>query len=449
MEQRKVVLNLLAACALVLLATAPSVAGPTLLWSDRFRTPDGTEIANAVDSDGLRVFAAGGSRDAAGRNLFLVRAYDARSGSLLWQADTPASGFATAVLAEGDVLFVAGGGIGLKAYDAASGALFWEDHTEVAGRLFLVNSIAARGSSVFVAGASQKLTGNFDVDFFVRAYNAQTGVLLWEDLVDKTGRDDVASAVALGAGKVFVAGWSTNAGPLPRGDEESGRDAGNSDVLIRAYDAVNGSLLWEDVFDRAGGDDLATSLVVRGRRVVIGGMTETNEATGARNFDALVRTYDGATGEVLWHADFDSGPFDFVSSIATKEGRVFAAGQTRNAAGNTDMLVQAYDIWTGARLWTDIFDNANGADFANAVAAGGRHKVFVAGRVTDEDGNIDFVVRAYESRTGDLLWRDQFDIGRIDEARDLAVEQGRVFAVGFVEDEADNFDFVVRAYSLR
>ena len=439
-------LALLIASGMLLVTTAGSAAGgPPLLWSDRFGTADSTEIVNAVDAKANRVFAAGGSRGVDGQNHFLVRAYQATTGSLLWQDESSANGFATVVAAKHDMVFVAGGST-LRAHDAATGVLLWENQARAAGGFAVVNGIAVRGPFVFLAGAIQKQGGNFDFDFWVRVHDANTGALLWEDVVDKANGDDVATTIAVTGRRVVVAGWSSSAGPLPPPDEEPGLETGNTDLLVRVYDAFDGKILWEDVFDRAGGDDVATTVVASGRRVFVGGISEKFDESGTSNLDGVVRAYDAATGAVLWHVDVDSGPTDLIASIVVRGRRLFVAGRTQNTAGNADVLVQAYDTETGAALWSNIFDGGNGDDWANAIAVT-RGKVAIAGRVTDANGNIEFLVRTYKSVTGDLLWEDRFDVGRIDEARDITIERGRIVAVGLGEDDGENFDFIVRGYS--
>jgi hypothetical protein len=61
-------------------------------------------------------------------------------------------------------------------------------------------------------------------DFLVRAYNPETGTLLWEGDGDVMGIDDVATGVAVDRGKVFASGFTVDADQWP-------------DLLIRAYDA--------------------------------------------------------------------------------------------------------------------------------------------------------------------------------------------------------------------
>ncbi len=76
---------------------------------------------------------------------------------------------------------------------------------------------------VFAVGGVEPVPGS--PDFVVRAYDAMTGALLWEDEFDKSGSNDQASAVATALGRVFAAGFATNA-------------AGDTDFLLRVYDAL-------------------------------------------------------------------------------------------------------------------------------------------------------------------------------------------------------------------
>src|SRR5206468_5797756 len=66
-------------------------------------------------------------------------------------------------------------------------------------------------------------------------------------------------------------------------------------------------------------------------------------------------------------------------------------------------------------------------------------RLYVAGFITSAAHNTDFVVHAYDGRNGGLLWRDIFDrAGGLDEALDLAVENGRVYAAGFVNADLNS-----------
>jgi len=91
-------------------------------------------------------------------------------------------------------------------------------------------------------GSAQNAAGNND--FIVRAHDAKTGRLLWQDLVDVAGGDDAATAVVLHDDRVFVVGRGMDA-------------TGGHRLLLRAYNAKSGELAWEDRSPLATVDGLA------------------------------------------------------------------------------------------------------------------------------------------------------------------------------------------------
>jgi hypothetical protein len=74
---------------------------------------------------------------------------------------------------------------------------------------------------------------------------------------------------------VFIAGFGTNA-------------AGNVDVLVQAYQAKTGTLVWEGQVDQPGLDDAVLALAAGGGQMVAAGVGTT--ATG--DMDVLNRAYD-------------------------------------------------------------------------------------------------------------------------------------------------------------
>ena len=123
----------------------------------------------------------------------------------------------------------------------------------------LVSSV--QGSRVFVAGLAASASGDTDTE--LRAYDAESGALLWSDESDGGGFDELLDVEAAG-GRVFTCGVVSTA-------------AGNDDWIVRAHDAATGALLWEDRLDVAGGRDAAFDLDVRGQVVVAAGYGTTKD----------------------------------------------------------------------------------------------------------------------------------------------------------------------------
>jgi hypothetical protein len=417
-------------------------AGGDLVWEDHVDTAGGDDLLNALAVRRGRVFAAGFDTNTAGNRDFLVRAYDADSGTLLWkdQVDTAGDADRAFALAAGaGRVFAAGFGTNadgnqdflVRAYDQTTGALRWQDQRDPAGFNDVAEALAVWGGQVFAAGSGERAAGN--QDFLVRAYEARSGALRWEDRGDTAGLNDAAFALAVDRGRVFAAGFVTNA-------------AGNQDFLVRAYQATDGALLWEDQVDHAGLDDTALSLAMEGGQVFAAGFV----TNAAGNQDFLVRAYEARSGTLRWIDQVDpAGGFDGVNALAVEGDRLFAAGFVTNAAGNFDAFLRAYEARSGALLWEDQVDRAGLDDAALALTVQ-RGQVFIAGFGTNAAGNIDVLVRAYQATTGMLLWEDQVDRAGLDDAAlAVAAGRGRMVAAGTGTTATGKMDVLIRAYDRK
>jgi glucose dehydrogenase len=261
--------------------------------------------------------------------------------------------------------------------------------------------------------------------------HAAGGDLLWEDRFGQPGSDEnpALGAIAAGNGAVFIAG-------------KTRRGGGDTDFLVRAYDATDGRLLWRDSFDRGGGDDDALGITLAGERVI---------AVGAGNLDAnfvgipLIRAYDSKTGLLLWQNELADGRGVFGRAVV-HQGRVIAVG------GNTDWLIQAYEAETGAALWQDRFGVGTGNRAISVAEGDGR--VFVGGKARPPSGRLSWLVRAYDAASGNVLWEDYPVPSAFAQATRIAVEGNRVIAVGLVSTSTPtppffNRDWLVRVYNAK
>jgi hypothetical protein len=111
-------------------------------------------------------------------------AFGTRNGAVLWEdSGTEAGGSVRDIAIEGDRLVAVGGassGLRVQSYNVVSGLLEWAARTSVLrGFLEFGTSVATNGRAVYVAGASVQ---DFEyAEIMVRAYDAATGMLLWDD----------------------------------------------------------------------------------------------------------------------------------------------------------------------------------------------------------------------------------------------------------------------------
>jgi hypothetical protein len=416
----------------------PRRAGGSLLWEDRFGAPETDEFPGqgAIAAGDRAVFVSGG----AGGDV-LVRAHRAKDGELLW-ADTfdRSGGFDDALgitLARGRVFVLGGADLPansrgtplIRAYESETGRLLW--HQELFAGDGVFDSAVVRGRRVVAIGGNSA--------WLVQAYDTDTGAPLWGDRFGN-GVSNRAIGVAEHAGRVFVGGRARPPGAT-------------LNWLVRAYDAASGQVLWED-YAGGGISGQATSLAVGGNRVIAVGQCCAS--------DWLVRTYDARTGEIQWEDVVDKGGSaypELALDVAILGGRAFVAGG--GGAGcklevaaqeNCDFIVRAYDLRSGRLLWEDQHDLSL-FDVSTSVAAedGSVFAVGLGGNDCDNSGltNCDLLIRAYQPRSGRVLWEDQVDSGENDFGQGVAAAGGRVFAAGFILDLDFFTDLLLRAYAAR
>jgi hypothetical protein len=294
---------------------------------------------------GARLFVGGYAGKTNGDVDWFVRAYDRNTGAVLWQDLFDGGDFdhTVSLAARGDLVVASGlttdvhimRHFTVRAYDARSGALLWQDQvpTGMTGYFFATDvawQVAVQGHWVVAAGSISDTSG---IHLAVRAYDARSGALLWHDLVDKGAGADVAFAVALDGGRAFVTGSG--------GAACSAYTASNCNWITRAYDLDTGGLAWERETDKAGGDDQPNIIVAQGNRVLVSG----GAANAAGGQDWLVQVYTASSGDLVWEDLVTSpGGVAWASDLAVSGDRVFVPGYVMNSSGISNWLVRAYAL---------------------------------------------------------------------------------------------------------
>lgn len=158
----------------------------------------------------------------------------------------------------------------------------------------------------------------------------------------------------------------------------------------------------------------------------------------------------GSQGRLLWQQSFEiEEPGDFPRAVMAAHNAVFVAGNSRpTAATGTDLVLRAYDARTGNLRWKDQFDLASFNDSSAGIVSIGE-LVVVAGYAQTATGDTDFLVRAYRSRDGALAWQDRYNrAGNNDSALLVATSGERLFVAG-VTNGGTNPDLLVRTYHAK
>ena len=414
-------------CFLGLFFFSGIVAGQDLLW-DVVEDFGGYDVPGGItlSTNGAIVV---GNTGAPGVD-FVMQSLGRTDGSEQWTEFVP--GQATQIASSLGRVFTAGSSvdaagpnsnpIGVWAYEALTGTLLWRDVWD-AGPNDIARTIAAAPSAVVVAGT----VGNDATDFIVRAYDPISGAVLWDDQVERADQDMGALTVAIDRNRVFVAGTIR-------------QDSGPAALLVRAYHAASGALVWETM-------RLATTpaqIEASAGRVFVAG---TSTPSPARSY---VGAFDAQTGALLWEEEeTDVSGF---ADIAADRHRVVAAGRMGEASHG--WLVRVYDAPSGHLEWEHqtvmepgYFEGANAValnERAVYVAGGSHYDPLLGGRYHE------MLVRAYDAVAGTLLWDDRSHrAAAAGGAVDVALGTHRLFVLGLTANQGPFQDFVIRAYDIQ
>jgi outer membrane protein assembly factor BamB len=298
------------------------------------------------------------------------------------------------------------------------GDLLWQSRVHPSAFEGIAKKVVVAGTGVFTAGWVENVDTGFD--WLVRAHDAKTGTLLWQDLFDSDGQDDLPADIAVEKSRVFVVG-----------------NANSHSWFVRAYDEKTGSILWQDELNRGHGFNTASAVVTSGQQVFVAG------AVAEHNFkiNLLVRAYDAETGTLLWEKSQEP-PTGFIGLIvaftnpmAIDGETIFLAGLALDAGFASDLIVWSFDTHTGELSWQDhVVDPGDSDGPFTLVAIHG--KVFVSGNV----GNWG-VVRSYDAESGSLLWQQRGDEGGFPF---LGADSGYVVVAS--ETCSSDCDLTVRTY---
>jgi len=234
------------------------------LWAARLNSPFGNTGARAIVSPGgNRVFVTGQVQSKTANAQYGTVAYNAATGARLWARRYAGMG-ATSIAVSPDLakVYVTGEShfnYGTLAYSARTGTRLWARFYGGRRSREFANSVAVSpGGTVLVTGGSRD--PNLNTDYATVAYSP-AGRQLWVRRYSGPGNhSDIASAVALGNGRVYVTGSSW------------GGSVTGDDYATIAYNVRTGTRVWVRRYNgpASRGDD-ASSLAARGGRVFVTG----------------------------------------------------------------------------------------------------------------------------------------------------------------------------------
>ena len=422
------------------------------VWTGTYNNPGGaggdledTGFAVAVTPDATKVVVTGRSRDDATDRDQATVAFNAATGATLWTARYD-DGFGrydvgSAVSATDTRVFVTGRSQGedgsydwaTVAYDAATGVRLWA--ARVAGDEGLDDFswtvvTSADGSTVYVGGGVDD-GAEMPGDALVVAYDAATGDERWRARYDSGFYDGGFRLFrSPGGDRLFLAGGTRR-----------GNDSMNYLALgIEAEDPEHlGDIVWSSFYASGQGHDeiRGAALSPDGTRLVVTGYSISGVV-----LDVNTAAFDTADGSLAWSARYNGtrNAGDEAGGVAIAAGNAVVTMKGAEGTAGFDYATRAYDLATGAVVWTKYEGTPATPDSAYAITALG-DAVYVTGYVPVPRGEIQPVFKiepatmmtvSYDAATGNRRWIAQANNSGVgaDIGVAIAAGGGKVYPAG-------------------
>jgi polyvinyl alcohol dehydrogenase (cytochrome) len=343
-----------------------------------------------------------------------VYAADAASGSIIWQKTIETvdpkwawRGFSGTGALGADMLFEASAEGNLFAIDTKNGDVKWKVRftdkpvSGNTGALLCYNNVVYVPVSSMDEGMDQQKGFVTDFQGRVEAFDATTGKNVWE-FKTVTGQ---ANGVAVWSG--FALDPETKTLYFTTGNNYTGAATEMSDAIV-AVDAMTGELKWvkqcteNDVWTMAqpkNGPDYDFGAAPQLFEAKMDGMERKLVAAGQKSGTLWV--LDRVTGAVVWSVQLGAGAAGggFLAPVSIDGSGIYAWANNAFRYAEADkhaMDVAAFEPATGNVLWKKTQVQPAWMTQAGVVAG---DLYFV--------GSIDGKVRAFKTRTGDVVWTSE------------------------------------------
>ncbi len=224
----------------------------------------------------------------------------------------------------------------------------------------------------------------------------------------------------------------------------------NKDIHTIKYSGVTGAVLWQHTWNQsANGNDFGTAVVVDSLNNIFVGGTSQN-VSGDDDLVIIKYSPDGANpdGTPIWVATFN-GPAngsDQLAALTAGSGDLAATGQSWNGTSH-EMITLKYGF-DGVKLWERRYSSGpNYISSGKQVKMDAAGNVVVAGTAANEIDQDIYTAR-YNGTTGAVIWDKTYNGAFDDEPNSLYVDiAGDVYVTGYTWTLTGTNDFYTARYA--
>jgi uncharacterized delta-60 repeat protein len=352
-------------------------------WADTIDNGDWDGAVSVAVDDTHNIIVVGCSFIGSNNDYFIVK-YDS-NGTVLWQdtIDNGEGDYAEAVAVDNSNNIIVTGYCTIGGdydyftvkYDS-TGTILWTDTLDNNGLYDIARGVAVDHADNIIVTGYCDIGG--DCVYFTVKYDS-TGTIIWADTLDSGPLDSAFGVAVDNTNNIIVTGYTST--------------GVNNDYFTVKYDS-SGTVLWQDTIDIHQFDQAYGVAVDNTNNIIVTGCS----GEPFSDYDYCTVKYD-SSGTIIWQDIFDNNGHDDVAySVAVDNcNNIYVTGYSLELSGDYDYFTVKYDS-SGTILWQDTLDNGND-DIAHAIAVDNSHNIIVTGK-SYIGGNFDYVTVKYAPLPG-------------------------------------------------
>ena len=188
-------------------------------------------------------------------------------------------------------------------------------------------------------------------------------------------------------------------------------NAETSTITVKTYDAENGAILFEEIYELNVREDTKFADIQPRERIFAGGV-----GLGTDGLSAFtLRVYDAATGQFLWEgllnledgSQEDGSTHQVVAHRVAPQATVTQVHSLAAVDGQPQFFLRAIDLATGQLVWADHFSPGTSrfaqTEYVSTAVAGQTEGLAALSQ------QIEFRILMTDNRGRNILWEDTIE----------------------------------------
>ncbi|OGM94178.1 hypothetical protein A2524_00680 [Candidatus Wolfebacteria bacterium RIFOXYD12_FULL_48_21] len=310
---------------------------------------------------------------------------------------------------------------------AAEGDLVWTQVNNPSAISDAAGPIAVDASGIYVAGYDT-IPGNYQ--WRIEKRSLSDGAVIWTKTSNPSSDTDYATAIAIDASGIYVAGYDYVSGRFFR-------------WRIEKRSLSDGAVIWTKTNDPSASHDIANAITIDASGIYVAG------------FDSILANYQWriekrslSDGAIIWtKTNNPSAGGDYATAITVDASGIYVAGVDA-IPGNNQWRIEKRSLSDGAVIWTQTSNPSAQPEGVGAITVDASGIYVVGDDFTPGFGNSQWRIEKRSLSDGAVIWTQTSNpSASYDGPGSIAINAIGIYVAGF-DSILANYQWRIEKHSL-